>query len=449
MRYQWLKIAIIGAALLLVLPESSQAQESGAKMIPESSDGLQTESKTGWHPLLTASANLASAHNENMPGTSNGLNLQFGYIIFGAVDYLNPTMEHEWDTSLFWQLGFSKTPAIDLLLKSADTIDFRTAYLYHIPKVPWLGPFVAFRLTAPMLPASEASGDDTNVIRLNAGEDLDDLFDGNGAILDPTRVEVVPKDTKIETTSAFSPLVLRESVGMFAIPLDKPWMRIDIRLGWGAWEVFVRDGEDYMVEDTVSVEDTAAGTTNDYLVLRQLQDSIQTGPEFGIIFKGIVEERFTYRANALFMQPVAYSDVITDLDGWELLNMEFEAILGVKLWKFLSIDYVFRAYKQPLVVENWQLQNNLLLSVGFDIIGPKPAPAKDECECPEPAPIVAAEEVTGETEEAAETESTESAPEPADSEAAPADESAAAAPAEADTSAENPPATEDTAATPE
>ncbi|MCP4199101.1 MAG: hypothetical protein GY762_18305, partial [Proteobacteria bacterium] len=345
--------------------------------------------------------------------------------------------EHEWDTSIFWQLGFSKTPAIDLLLKSVDTIDFRTAYLYHIPKVPWLGPFVSFRLTAPMLPAAEAFGDETNVIRLNVGDEVNDIFDEEtGVRINPDDGKVdpgVPKDTKIETTSAFSPLVLRESVGMFAIPLDKPWMKIDIRLGWGAWEVFVRDG-DYLVDDTVTIENTVEDTTTDYLVLRQMQDSIQTGPEFGVIFKGIVEEIFTYRASALFMQPVATSNVETDLDGWELLNMEFEVILGVKLWKYLSIDYIFRAYQQPLVVEDWQLQNNLLLSVGFDIIGPKPAPAKDECECPEAAPIVAAEEVTGEADSASESETAEPSSEPADSDSASAEEPAAA-PAEADTSA--------------
>jgi hypothetical protein len=228
---------------------------------------------------------------------------------------------------------------------------------------------------------------------------------------------------------------------MFAIPLDKPWMKIDFRLGWGVWEVFIRDGEDYMVDDTITVEDATTGEETDYLVLRQMQDSVQTGPEFGVILKGIVAERFTYRANALFMQPVWTSDVITDLDGWELLNMEFEAIMGVKLWKFLSIDYIFRAYKQPLVVEDWQFQNNLLLSVGFDIIGPKPAPATEDCACPEAAPIVTDEEVTGEAEATVESTDTKSSPEAAES----TEESAPETTADSDAPAENPAPTEEPA----
>jgi hypothetical protein len=114
------------------------------------------------------------------------------------------------------------------------------------------------------------------------------------------------------------------------------------------------------------------------------------------------------------MQPVVHS-ADTKLDGWELLNMEFTGKAGVKINQFFSVDYLFNARKQPLLIDDWQVTNSLLVTIGFELIHPTPAapeaapcpvcpevkepecpdaacPDCPACECPEPTAPVAAEE---------------------------------------------------------
>ena len=140
----------------------------------------------------------------------------------------------------------------------------------------------------------------------------------------------------------------------------------------GQEETFVREG--------LTEEDNADTAV---LELRRMQDSVQLGPELGIMLTGAYKENIKYGASALFMQPV-YHTAETDLEGFELLNMEFEVLLGFKVFKFLSVDYSFKAYKQPLIVDEWQIQNNLLVSIAFEVTAP-PAPPLACPECP-PAP---------------------------------------------------------------
>jgi hypothetical protein len=111
-----------------------------------------------------------------------------------------------------------------------------------------------------------------------------------------------------------------------------------------------------------------------------MRDSVQLGPELGMVMSGAFKEHLNYFVSALFMYPV-YQSTSSKPEGMDLLNMEFEAGLSVKITKYVAIDYSFKAYRQPLIVDDWQIQNNILLTVAFEVPSPKP-PASD---CP-PAP---------------------------------------------------------------
>ena len=350
--------------LLLALPAS--AQDAGPDYIPESAEGLKADNEAGWHPRLKLSGNFATGQSQDVPGNPDGLSFQLGYLINGELDYLNESGEHEWLSSLQLQLGYTRTPVVDAFVKSVDTIDLKSTYLYHIPAASWFGPFVAFRLTTSMLPGYEVRSEETLVLRLDAGEEVvvDTDADGNpvdeaGDIVDAThpRVQSVAAESSIDLTGAFAPLTLRESAGVFAVPTDTESFRLDIRFGFGAWEVFVGDG--YLLKDDEETEGL--------LELRAMQDSVQAGPELGLLIKGAVEKKMlAYGASALLMQPVVHS-ADTDLEGLELLNSEFEGTVGFKPWEFFSIDYSFKVYKQPLIVDAWQIQNNILFSLTLDI----------------------------------------------------------------------------------
>ncbi|MCP4599420.1 MAG: hypothetical protein GY847_02605 [Proteobacteria bacterium] len=387
------------------------AQDGGdaqPDLVPDSAEGLDEGTQPGWHPLLKASFNFALGHNSNVPGNVDGSNLNFGYLINGGLGYLNDTKEHEWLNALLWQLGYTRTPVVDALIKSVDGIDFKSTYLYHIPAIPWFGPFVAFRMSTPMLPGYDIRPGDSNVLKLSPTEEqqFDDdgnLVDEDGNAIDANheRVDTILGGNNINLTGPFAPLTLRESLGLFAIPVDKKAFKLDIRLGFGIWETFARDG--YLVEDN---EDTA-----EILELRQMQDPVQAGPELGFTASGLIRDNVTYAFNALLMQPV-YHNADTDLEGFELLNAEFEFLLGIKLWEWASLDYSFKAYKQPLIVDDWQIQNGLLFSVNFSIVEappPPPPPPAQECKCPKEAEP-AAETPPKEAEPATETPPKEAEP---------------------------------------
>lgn len=390
-KFPHLKAATV-VVLFTAWCQTATADSTGGKFIPQTADGVDDSIGTGWHPFLKGAANFALGHSMNTPGNPDGLSLQFGYLIGAGADYLSPSKKHEWTNGLGMELQYGKTPVVDALIKSADQIDFRSAYFYHPAKLPQIGPFVSFRLTAPMLPADAVYAEAQNVVHLAQGEaqafnDAGEPIDGDGNVVNADHESVSNYDSgeRIPLTGAFAPLTLRESVGVFALPVDKPTVKFDARLGFGAWETFVRNG--YYVEDNAA--------TADLVELRQMQDSVQIGPELGMILSGAAKEILTYRASALFMQPVYHRQGKQEstIEGIDLMNMEFEVGLGVKITKYMAVNYTFKAYRQPLIINEWQIQNNLLFSVGFAIPEPPPpppacpaCPACPVCPAPEPCP---------------------------------------------------------------
>ena len=366
------------ATIVLLGTTGANAQDdedADDNMLPTSASDVDDEIEPGWHPLLVLSANFALGQTKNVPGTSDGVIYNFGYLLNSGIGYLSDNREHEWLNSLKMQLSFSRTEVADAVVKSLDTIDLKTSYLYHLPSVPWFGPFVSFRVNTAMLPGYDIRAGDTNVLKLGVTEDLQfsdagNPIDADGNVINAghDRVHTVSAGNKIDLTDAFAPSTLKESLGVFAAPISNTRMRLEARAGFGAWETFVREG--YVLDDN--------DATGDLLELRALQDSVQLGPEIGLTFTGIVDEKITYSFGAMFMQPV-YHNAQTDLEGVDLMNVELEAILGVALAEWMSIDYAFKAVRQPLLVEDWQIQTSLLVSINFNIVGVEIP--EEECDC--------------------------------------------------------------------
>jgi len=424
------KAAAVAALAMALVSADALAQDDQTGILPESVEDMEAGPEPGWHPLLKASGNFALAQTSNVPGAPDGVTLSLGYLINAGLGYVSDNKKHEWSNTLNMQLQYTRTPVVDAFTKNLDSIDLRSAYLYHIPKVPWLGPFIALRMTTPMLPGYDVRGEDTNILKLDAGEELafsqyDETrpVDSDGALIDPDhpRVQNYAAGRKIALTEAFAPLTLRESVGLFAMPLQKEEAKLDMRLGFGAWETFVQDG--YVLADNE--------LTADLIEIRQLQDSVQVGPELSVGLTGTVKQIVTYGLGAMFMQPV-YHNADTDLEGVDLMNMEFEAILGIQVMDWLTIDYMFKAVKQPLLVDAWQIQNGLLVSISFNIVGGEEPPPCPECpKCPEASADPAAAESAA-AEEAPAAEAAPPTPEPVAESEAPAKPEAPAEPAPAE-----------------
>ena len=46
----------------------------------------------------------------------------------------------------------------------------------------------------------------------------------------------------------------------------------------------------------------------------------------------------------------------------------FKATLGIKLWKWVSLNYALAVLRIPLIQEDWQVTNTLLLTVKANLV---------------------------------------------------------------------------------
>lgn len=333
---------IFASILVTVLLMAGSVLAQMPDYVPDQIDAAAEKKAPGWHQMLKASATGAYSHASKVVGTEDGATWNLGLMINGGIDYRSRS-GHIWENQLNYQLAYSKTPLFEDFYKSLDNLDFSSTYMYELPSVPWLGPFASFRALTSLLPGYILRPVDTGLV----------IQDRTGTVISADGDKIMANET-YDLTKSFAPTTLRESIGMFARPVQKKSIEFQTRLGIGAWEVFVRDG--------LGVASEADGI----ITLKEMQDSVQMGGELELKAKGVITDGVNYGAKAGFMLPF-YHNADTDLEGTELLNMEFEASLGVKLTTWASLDYALKAYKYPLIIDDWQVSNSLLLTATASI----------------------------------------------------------------------------------
>ena len=317
------------------------AQVEG-KYVPEKPAAPAEGKAPGWHPLLKAAANLSFSHNRSVVGNADGANWNIGTLLNGGLNWLNAS-GHSWENNLKWQLNYTRTPTLNRFTKAVDGLDFNSTYLYNIPSIKWLGPFAELVLQTPVFPGYDIRSADVTIIKLDK--------DGN-----PSAPETIAAKDDINLTGAFAPALVKESAGVFADALNRTEIKLNFRAGMSAWEIWARDG--YTVADDAATPE---------LELKIIQDSVSFGS--GAIAKatGALRPEVTYEAKAEAMYPFVHTSK-TSLSGIDLLNLDFNFILQVKLQKWLSLDYTFKALRLPLIADKWQIQNGLLLSATFELV---------------------------------------------------------------------------------
>ena len=310
------------------------------------------EGKKGWDFGLGLGASLSYTHNSAVVGAQEGSTFQFGIVLDGRVGYYSP--RHEWVSTLKIAETISKTPTIDLFLKTQDVLDLSSTYFYHPEAIHWLGPFARFRLQSAMFPGFESRAERTATRRERADGTYDHGFE--------------EAQEKIDLTSWFEPLTLRQVAGAFARPVERDEVRLEFQLGVGAQEVFTQGG--HVAGETVTAQDhtqpSDPDATLDYLQLDRLHDYQQIGADFQIEVSGKVNTYVTWGFAVGLFQPF-YSTLTKGKEGFELLEVMIDAKVSLKLASWLSLDYVLSVRRLPLITDEWQVQNALLLTAGFHI----------------------------------------------------------------------------------
>ena len=325
---------------LFVLAAAGFAQAQTPDFVPDKvEESFDKAAKPGWHATLKGAGTVNFNHSSSVVGAEDGATWALGFLINGDLKYRHKD-GHIWESFLKWQLGYNKTPITENFLKSVDDFDLGTAYLYEFKKVNWMGVFVSLRLKAALLPGYLEAAAAYKVSKVDV--------DGNAIGLTKQYLS----GDRIDLSGSFSPVTLRESAGIFANPLKKDYLDFQARLGIGAWEIIGNDAF------SIAAQDDAAGT----MTLKEIENSTQLGAELELKAKGVYKKFVTYGLGAGFMYPF-WHNATTDLDGMDILNMEFEIMLGLKLTEWASLDYQFKAQRYPFVVDDWQVTNGLLLTL--------------------------------------------------------------------------------------
>src|SRR5690606_22110465 len=91
------------------------------------------------------------------------------------------------------------------------------------------------------------------------------------------------------------------------------------------------------------------------------------GFELEVEAKGSALEGISYGIVGALYYPLVISDD-TDLDAVERLHLDVAGNVSYKLTEWLSADYVLRVRRAPFVLNDFQVQNSLLLTLGFNLL---------------------------------------------------------------------------------
>ncbi len=350
---RWLPWIVAG---LLLVPASGRAleQEYVAEVAPPAKD-------PGWVGTIRVGANLNFTHNMDVVGQENGSALTLGGNFDGTLSYSRNG--HDWRNSLSLLETFSYGPPIKQFMKTADRLLFESIYYYRPPKLPWLGPFARFVL-------------DTSIFENTDHRATDTTYEFLGEIDPMTGANRTKVGRKLHLTDSFLPLTLKESVGIFARPIGKEEVEILIRAGFGTHQVFA-DGQ-YALKGV-----NAAGN----MEVQPLRDYVQGGFEAALVIQGaFYDKKVNYKAYAETMIPsLRQKEAGDNRKAVDLTNVEVGALLSFKLVSWASLDYTFKALRQPQLVDKWQLQNMLLLTFSYSYTKKSAAPVAAAEQAPAPA----------------------------------------------------------------
>lgn len=311
------------------------AQPKKTRYLPEKVKAAAVRD-IGWdaHLSLGASASLSSSHK--VLGQADGETYTLTFQLNSGLDYING--DHEWRNTFKMAQTVARTPAIDDFIKTSDIIAFESLYLWMIPSARWMGPFARFQLNTSMFPTYDVRAGDVSYV----------AKDGS-----PVRFA-----DKLRIGGPFEPLTLKETLGMFARPIKRKDLSVEFKAGFMARQTFVRGNDNYVVDDddkTPEVEVTI------------LDNAYQAGPSLGVLAKGMTYgNKITYYFDAETMLPVV-NDYDGPLNTAELTNIAIEAGLSVKVFAWMSVDYVFRFIREPQLLDANQVQNNVLLTFTYTV----------------------------------------------------------------------------------
>ncbi len=329
-RLHFARTTLIALCCLLGAPAVAQDGD----YVPEESSTLDMETAPdGWTHTVEFGAGISLSTSRDVIGQPNGNTFTLTLQARWVAELIR--QNHEYRNTLSLNEAFSQTPLVDYFVKSADSLSTDSLYFYHLPRATWLGPFARAAIETALFKGLDVRADEVDY----------EISRNSGSVLPRTA-------DRLALTTPFAPTRFKQSVGMFARPLDRPGLTLDFRLGVGAREV-IADGNFVVADDE----------TTDMIDVVELQSYRQGGAEFAVDGAGAMREGdITYGASLETLAPFFDSLTDNDLNAYEGTNVEASANAGLRVTDWMGVSYQFSALRIPLIVRDWQVTNQLLLT---------------------------------------------------------------------------------------
>lgn len=311
---------------------AAQAQEI-TNYVPSGEIARDGTLDGGWDGTLSLSATFNVVSNSSVVGQPEGESFLGGGALRGGLDYV--VGPHEWRNTLLLQQSWAKTDAIDEWLKNNDLLELESLYHYYI--IDWAGAFGRLNLQTSIFEAEQVTAEPITYIGP----------DGTPLVAD-----------RLALADAFEPLTINESIGAFLAPVRSTPLNVRVRVGAGGRHTLASDV-------VVLAPDPNPDGSVPYVVL---QDVHQAGLElFGGVDGVLMEKRLTYKAGLSVLLPFLNNDPLERGVG-ELTRIGATAGLSTSVFDWLSLNYEFKAINDPQLLDEWQVQNSLLLSFNYTLI---------------------------------------------------------------------------------
>ncbi len=327
--------SMLGAGLLWAPPAAAQqtTEQTVADLVTDAPPATQvTDEGLIWK--VAPSFSLSFSDNRSVVGQPDGWALTLDAHLPANIGYR--TGPHEVRASLDAQAAFSRSAALPELIKSKDRFVSDADYLFHA--LEWLGPYVHFGLQTSMFEGYDTRASET-IWRVSFRDGTTADYFGRHFLL----------------TNPFLPITFQESVGAFAEAYKSEPLTIEARVGFGGVHTLA-DGQFVLRDDAATPQ----------VELQELHSFNQAAVEFGLALSGaFVENKVTYKVTAAVSVPVVNRPETTQFTLGELTNVDLQAMLSFKLLSWMSLDYTFQALRNPQLVDAFQIQNNLLLTISY------------------------------------------------------------------------------------
>jgi len=306
------------------------------------SDTKKDKEISHWELKGKLSSNFSFTNNKNYVGQTDGSIYQFNIITEEDVNWRKG--QHEVLNNLQIKYGLSKTPQLEDIFKSQDQFKYLGTYLYRLKQIPWLGPFARLNFSTSLFSGYYVSSSDEELI-LN-------YADGSSQ-----NVGSLEANTRYKIVDSFEPMTIRGNLGFFANPYDKKEFKLNLKFGAGFQKIIAKDG--FVLADD-------SGTSE--IEFKQLEDSDEAGLEFEVDVSGIISDNINWSFVANLFFPLNDSGGSNDdIDGIDKLNTDIEGKFSSKITKNVSLDYFLIIKRLPLIVDEWQIQNGVVVNVSYNL----------------------------------------------------------------------------------